>query len=324
VPLEAALQDPGVQSRLALEELDPDALPDRLLDLLFVCAHPAIDPAVRTPLMLQTVLGYDAAQVAAAFSVPASTMAQRLVRAKRRIKGARIPFVVPGREQLPERLPPVLEAVYGCWSIDRSAEAAHLAVTLTALLPDEPEVWGLAALVTLSRARGASTDRYQPLDEQDPAAWDAALLADGERFLQRAAPGPLGRFQCEAAVQAVHCARAHTGSTDWAALRTLYEALRVLAPTLGGAVALAAVVGRLDGPAAGLAELDRIAADAAVPPFQPWWAARGHLLVTAGRLEEAVPALERALALTTDPAQAEHLRRRLTDLPHTRRTATRG
>jgi RNA polymerase sigma-70 factor (ECF subfamily) len=299
---------------------DPDRIPDKRLELMFVCAHPAIDDAVRTPLMLQVVLGFDAAAIAAAYAMPTATMAQRLVRAKRRIRDARIPLVIPAREHMPTRLPAVLEAVYGAYAIDwqlvsdttvrdsLAAEALWLASLLATLLPD-PETLGLAALLALSIARAparVAEGMLVPLDEQDTTLWDRALIARGEALLQAAhVYERIGRFQLEAAIQSAHCARATTGATDWPALRTLYSALIRVAPTLGARVSLAAVTARLDGAPAGLALLDALGS----PAFQPYWAVRAHLLAELGRTDDASAAYAKAISLTTEPEVLAYLAR---------------
>ncbi|MGR0220126.1 RNA polymerase sigma factor [Agromyces sp. ZXT2-6] len=302
----AAADDAGGDLADPFGAVDPLRIPDKRLELCFTCAHPAIDPAARTPLILQVALGFDAAQIAAAYAVPTATMAQRLTRAKRRIARARIPFVVPDRRDMPERLPAVLEAVYGCaaitWRDDADSlagEARHLAVTLARLLERESEAWALAALVTLSLARRHSGP-YVPLEEQPPASWDDQLIDEGEAHLRRAAAlrgsAAPGRFELEAAIQAVHVDRRRTGTVDWAAIRTLYSALLAVAPSIGAQVAAAAVIGRTDGAAAGLA---------ALPPggeaFQPWWATRAELLRRAGRDAEAEVAYSRAIELAREP-----------------------
>jgi predicted RNA polymerase sigma factor len=325
VPLDVA-QDTLAQ----IDEIDVDSIPDRRLELMLVCAHPAIERAVRTPLMLNTVLGFTAEQVGRAFTVPPSTMATRLVRAKKRIKAAGVPFRIPDRADLPARMSSVLEAVYGAYVIDWAtgpqarplpSEALHLAEVLATLVPGDPEARGLAALIELSAARApARVDaggRFVPLADQDPSRWNPDLISRAHEHLRAAhARGQLGRFQLEAAIQAVHCARGRDGTTDWPALLTLHRILHAVAPSLGSGVALAAVTAEVDGPAAGLAMLGAVAEEAGEPArrFQPAKATRAHLLDRLGRKEEAVAAYESAISLTHDTAERQYLQQRRTRL----------
>lgn len=240
----------------SLHAPDPEAIPDRRLELLFACAHPAIHPSVRTPLVLQVVLGFDAAQIAQAFAVPPAAMAQRLVRAKQRIRDTGIPFRTPTRDDMPTRLPTVLESIYGAYAIDwldqherirdsLADEARWLAVVTASLLDTEPEAWGLAALLTFAQSRAPArvARPWPPLDQQDTDLWDRALIAEGEALLRRAHQlgAPLGRFQLEAAIQSVHCDRARTGAVDRDALLKLYRGLIAIAPTKGAREAMAAL-----------------------------------------------------------------------------------
>ncbi len=321
VPLDAA------RDALAhIDDIDVGSIPDRRLELMLVCAHPAIEPAVRTPLMLNTVLGFTAEQVGRPFSVPSSTMATRLVRAKKRIKAAGIPFRIPDRAGLPARMTSVLEAVYGAYVIDWAtgpqarqlpSEALHLAEVLATLVPGDPEARGLAALIELSAARvpaRADADgRFVPLADQDPSLWNPHLISRAHEHLRAAhARGQLGRFQLEAAIQAVHCARGPGGTTDWPALLTLHRILHAVAPSLGSSVALAAVTAEVDGPAAGLATLNALLpeADQHARRFQPAKATRAHLLDRLGRKQEAVAAYESAISLTHDTAERHYLEHR--------------
>ena len=298
--------------------------PDERLALLFVCAHPAIDEGMRTPLMLQTVLGLDAARIAAAFVVPAATMGQRLVRVKTKIRDAGIRFEEPAPHELPSRLGSVLEAIYAAygsgWDDVAGAdtrrrglaeEAIWLGRLVTRLAPDEPETHGLLALMLHCEARrGARRDPaggYVPLRQQDATAWSWPTIEEAEGILLQAArAGKPGRFQLEAAVQSAHAERGITGRTDWAAIALLYAGLIRIAPTVGATVAHAAALAEVEGAARGLAALDAVPADATAA-YQPFWALRAHLLGRLRRVDEAAAAYARAIDLSEDRAVRDFL-----------------
>jgi RNA polymerase sigma-70 factor (ECF subfamily) len=288
--------------------------PDERLKLLFVCAHPAIDVAIRTPLMLQVVLGLDAARIANALLLAPAAMSQRLVRAKARIRDAGLRFELPERQEMPARLAEVLEAVYAAYGTGwdgagprgLAEEAIELGRLLVTELPDQPEARGLLALMLHCEARrGARRDaagRFVPLSHQDTRLWSRSMMAEAEALLTEGArAGRFGRFLCEAAIQSVHAQRAATGRTDHAALRLLYDLLAERAPSLGVLTARAAALleaGEAEAAEAALAALpaERVAA------YQPFWVTRAALLRRLGRLAEAEAARRRAIGLTDDPA----------------------
>jgi RNA polymerase sigma-70 factor (ECF subfamily) len=323
------------QLTLIADELDAaaqegDAVPDRRLALMFACAHPAIDKGMRAPLILQTVLGLTAEEIAAAFLIPPATMGQRLVRAKTRIRDAGIPFGIPEKEELGERLDAVLDAIYAAYAKgwneigeagipEIADEAIWLGRLVVSLLPDAPEAKGMLALMLFAESRRAArrdaAGAYVPLEQQDTTLWDDSQIALAERLLHEAnAAGPSGRYQIEAAIQSGHAARRLNGTDTWPAIVALYDHLLALTRSpvvaLNRAVALAETVG----PEAALGALEAIAADKRLESYQPYWAARGHLLARTGHRSDAAGAFRIAVGLTTDEAVRAYLQLQLAAL----------
>jgi RNA polymerase sigma-70 factor (ECF subfamily) len=306
-----------------LGEQEHAMIPDRRLALMFACAHPAIDPAVHAPLMLQTVLGFDAATIAQAFLVSPATMGQRLVRAKHKIRQAGIPLRVPEPHEMPDRLDGVLAAVYAAFSSawldserhELTEEALWLGRLLAALLPDQPEVAGLLALMLHARARQPARrdaqGAYVPLGDQDTSLWDTAMIEEAETLLHRAsAARAIGRYQLEAAVQSAHAVRRLTGRTDWAAIVRLYDGLAAITDSPVVAVNRAVAIAEAQGVIQGLACLEALAADRRLEGYQPYWAARAELLARSGQSAAADLAYQQAIGLESDPAVRAWLQQR--------------
>ena len=329
-------EDPAEDYELAdsIPDLPPEnEIPDRRLGLLFACAHPAIEPAIRAPLMLQAVLGLEAARIASAFLMSPAAMGQRLVRAKNKIRMAGIPFRVPERAEMPNRLEAVLDAIYAAFAEgwldpagtdagrrDLAEEAIFLGSMVAELLPGEPEALGLLALMLYAearrKARRSPEGEYIPLAEQDVTLWDSALIHHAEAALRRAgAMNCVGRYQLEAAIQSAHVERCRTGIPNWPALVALYDGLVAITASPVAALNRALVVAEIEGPAVGLAALDALEADERIREYQPWWAARAELLSRTAAWAEASQAYEIALGLERDSSMRQYLERRRAALP---------
>ena len=301
---------------------------DHRLKLMFVCSHPSIDESVRTPLMLQTVLGLDSAAIASAFLSSPAAMMKKLVRAKQKIKLAGIAFEVPDINSLSERTEFVTEAIFAAYGkswdslgsinsnlTDLNEEALYLSKILVELLPDVPEAKGLLAFILFCEsrksARRSSLGEYIPLDEQNVNIWNQTFISEAENLLQDAfSKVHLGRFQLEAAIQSAHIARVKFKINNWPAILKLYDGLLSIAPTTGAIIGRANAFSEVQGPDLGLEALKKLPAEI-TQNYQPYWALKASLLSKLGKSSEAKIAFDIAIGLSQDEAVKNFLRKKL-------------
>ena len=314
------------------ESEDPMHIADDRLRLIFTCCHPALAMDARVALTLRTLGGLTTPEIARAFLVPEPTLAQRLVRAKKKIRDAGIPYRVPPAEVLPERLTGVLQVLYLVFNEgytassgdslvrrELSAESIRLTRLVVSLLPDEPEASGLLALMLLHdarrEARTAPDGALVLLDAQDRSLWDPDRIAEGEALVRRALEfGRPGPYQVQAAIAALHDEARTAAETDWSQIAQLYRTLAGMTPTPVVQLNLAVAVAMADGPAYGLAMMDGIAASGELESYPYLHAGRGDLLRRLERWTEAEAAYERALSLTTNGSERAFLEGRLAEV----------
>jgi len=304
------------------------AIPDQRLALVFACTHPAIEANIRAPLILQVVMGLDAKRIASAFLMSPAAMGKRLVRAKEKIRQAGIPFRVPERKELGERLDTVLDAIYGAFAEgwtdgagtdgarrDLAEEAIFLCRVVTELLPDEPEALGLLALMLHAearrRARRDANAEYVPLAKQDVELWDTEMIGEAEELLRRASSmGSIGRYQLEGALQSAHVFRRRSRVANWEEVTQLYDALMAVAASPVVAINRALAIAELHGAELGLAAMQEVAGDVRLAEYQPYWAARAELLARAEAPDKAREAYEMAIGLERDASVRRWLQER--------------